>query len=58
MAKDTELNRWVSLNKALALKSEQNADKRYDKVYEKKAKNENVKKRIFPSLYSEYVLLA
>lgn len=50
LAKDRELNKWCSLKKAVQHRPEH--VEKYDQVaYEKKAKNEALKKRILPSLY-------
>lgn len=52
MADDKELNKWCSLKKALQYKPE-HAELNDIKMYEQKAKNEELKRKIFTSLYKE-----
>ncbi|XP_025831107.1 protein KRI1 homolog [Agrilus planipennis] len=52
LANDKELNRWCSLKKTVQYRPEH--VEKYDKiVYERKAKDENLKRKILPSLYTK-----
>lgn len=52
MADDSELNKWVSVKKIVKRRPE-HIEKNEVKIYSKKAKDEDLKKKIFYSLYSE-----
>ncbi|XP_014277619.1 protein KRI1 homolog [Halyomorpha halys] len=52
MADDSELNKWVSVKKICKRRPE-HVEKNEVKIYSMKAKDENFKKKIFFSLYSE-----
>lgn len=52
MAKNSELNRWASLKKAVQFRSE-NVEKYEVFAYKKRAQNFELKKKIFPSIYGE-----
>lgn len=52
VAKDRELNKWCSLKKAVQYRSED--VEKYDVIaYKKKANNDQLKRRLLPSLYEE-----
>ncbi|XP_077981504.1 protein KRI1 homolog [Glandiceps talaboti] len=51
-AKERELNQWASLKKTCQYRPEEDELKEV-KIFQKKAKNEAKKKRVFTSLYSE-----
>lgn len=52
MADDNELNKWVSVKKIVKRRPE-HVEKNEVKIYSSKAKDENLKRKIFCSLYSE-----
>ncbi|XP_005191953.2 protein KRI1 homolog [Musca domestica] len=52
LAKNKELNQWASLKKAIQIRPEQ-VEKKEQRLYKLKAKNEDLKRKIFKSLYGE-----
>ncbi|CAH1403412.1 unnamed protein product [Nezara viridula] len=52
MADDSELNKWASVKKIIKYRPE-HVEKNEVKIYSKKAKDENLKRKLFSSLYSE-----
>ncbi|XP_073838407.1 protein KRI1 homolog [Musca autumnalis] len=52
LAKNKELNQWASLKKAIQIRPEQ-VEKKEQRLYKLKAKNEELKRKIFKSLYGE-----
>ncbi|XP_065212146.1 protein KRI1 homolog isoform X2 [Planococcus citri] len=51
-ADDKELNKWVSMQKIDTIRPE-NIEKFEQKVYSKKARDENLKRKLLPSLFTE-----
>ncbi|EDW73443.1 uncharacterized protein Dwil_GK16643 [Drosophila willistoni] len=52
LAKNKELNQWASLKKAVQLRPE-HVEKKEQRLYKMKAKNEELKRKIFKSLYGD-----
>ncbi|XP_017021332.1 protein KRI1 homolog [Drosophila kikkawai] len=52
LAKNKELNQWASLKKAVQTRPE-HVEKKEQRLYKMKAKNEDLKRKIFKSLYGE-----
>ncbi|XP_037817874.1 protein KRI1 homolog [Lucilia sericata] len=52
LAKNKELNQWASLKKAIQIRPDQ-VEKKEQRLYKLKAKNEELKRKIFKSLYGE-----
>ncbi|XP_017128654.1 protein KRI1 homolog [Drosophila elegans] len=52
LAKNKELNQWASLKKAVQNRPE-HVEKKEQRLYKMKAKNEDLKRKIFKSLYGE-----
>ncbi|XP_030385689.1 protein KRI1 homolog [Scaptodrosophila lebanonensis] len=52
LAKNKELNQWASLKKAVQTRPE-HVEKKEQRMYKMKAKNEELKRKIFKSLYGE-----
>ncbi|KAL9911607.1 protein KRI1 homolog isoform 1-T2 [Glossina fuscipes fuscipes] len=52
LAKNKELNQWASLKKAVQIRPEQ-LEKKEQRLYKMKAKNMELKRKIFKSLYGE-----
>ncbi|KAH8270018.1 hypothetical protein KR018_002420 [Drosophila ironensis] len=52
LAKNKELNQWASLKKAVQTRPE-HVEKKEQRLYKMKAKNEELKRKIFKSLYGE-----
>lgn len=52
LAKNKELNQWASLKKAIQIRPDQ-VEKKEQRMYKLKAKNEDLKRKIFKSLYGE-----
>ncbi|XP_017863004.1 PREDICTED: protein KRI1 homolog [Drosophila arizonae] len=52
LAKNKELNQWASLKKAVQNRPE-HVEKREQRLYKMKAKNEDLKRKIFKSLYGD-----
>ncbi|BFF96767.1 protein KRI1 homolog [Drosophila madeirensis] len=52
LAKNKELNQWASLKKAVQFRPE-HVEKKEQRLYKMKAKNEDLKRKIFKSLYGE-----
>lgn len=52
LAKNKELNQWASLKKAVQNRPEY-VEKKEQRLYKLKAKNEDLKRKIFKSLYGE-----
>ncbi|XP_065361488.1 protein KRI1 homolog [Calliphora vicina] len=52
LAKNKELNQWASLKKAIQIRPDQ-VEKKEQRLYKLKAKNEDLKRKIFKSLYGD-----
>ncbi|KAH8239965.1 hypothetical protein KR032_009850 [Drosophila birchii] len=52
LAKNKELNQWASLKKAVQTRPE-HVEKKEQRLYKMKAKNEDLKRKIFKSLYGD-----
>ncbi|XP_017137154.1 protein KRI1 homolog [Drosophila miranda] len=52
LAKNKELNQWASLKKAVQFRPE-HVEKKEQRLYKMKAKNEDLKRKIFKSLYGD-----
>ncbi|XP_075161308.1 protein KRI1 homolog [Haematobia irritans] len=52
LAKNKELNQWASLKKAIQIRPD-HVEKKEQRLYKMKAKNEDLKRKIFKSIYGE-----